>query len=528
MLFGTANTPPDRSGRVAANHPATNPPSGKTQLRGARGFQPAAERRPLSALGTLLVLLCFGCGSGERPEEPEAPAGEWEVIEWGHPDQAEALTSMAPKNTDARSTASPPTIVLMISDDQHYRDFGFGENPAAVTPRLDRMAREGALFPVAHVGMSRCRPSLACLLAGTYPHQNGVYYNFAEPDLNPTLDTLPRQLGRSGYACWAGGKYWEGDPRRLGFSHHRGGHPTPFVREGQASVVEFLDATRGQPVFLWWAPRMPHIPHDPPDRLVQQIDAEKIEQPPYVPDEHWPEWRKRKRLVLAMGAWLDEGVGELFDILEDFGRLDNTLVVFLVDNGYEPRARAKGTVYERGFRTPVILWEPRRIEGGATLDHLISSLDVLPTILEWAGAKIPPHFEGRSLWPLLENPQAEWRGRLFGADYPRAASSKHHPDAARDVQALYVRTRRWKYVAFVHDVPKDTDAGRDYHQPWSWNEEIRAGDEMLFDLENDPDELNDLADDPAYADAVRTYRGQVFAWWTETGGGPLSIGPKDF
>lgn len=482
------------------------------------------ERWARGLLAFLGVQLLLACGTPDEPASVQPVDSEqtWRVVEWGNPERVKKAWEESEP-----AEGPPPTIVLMIADDQHYQDFGFGDNPAAYTPRLDRMAREGALFPVTHVGMSRCRPSLACLLAGTYPHQNGVYYNFSARQLDPTLDTLPRQLAGAGFACWAGGKYWEGNPRRLGFSH-AGQSSRDLARENQNSVIAFLERTQGQPVFLWWAPMLPHVPHNPPARLLDLIDPQELERPDYIPEERETEWREEKRIILAMGAWLDEGVAQLMDILEEHNRLENTLIVFLVDNGYEEHVRAKGTAYERGFRTPVILWEPRRVEPGLSFDSLVSTLDLLPTILEWAGAETPPHFVGRSLWPLIENPQTPWRDRLFGADYPRRASSKHHPAAHDDVQALYVRTHDWKYIAFVRDVVKGSDAGRDYYSGWFDEDEIRAGDELLFDLSRDPEEIHNLANEPAHADRVRDFRGEVFEWWRETGGGPLPIAPGDF
>ncbi len=478
----------------------------------------------------LAALVIGSCGKEEtaRPTVDSQETRTWEVTEWGAQNSEGVSSSPNPGNPISRREDAPRTIILMIADDQHYRDFGFGGNPAAVTPRIDELAREGALFPVAHVGMSRCRPSLACLLTGIYPHQNGVYYNFAKEKLDPSFDTLPRQLRTAGYACWAGGKYWEGDPRRMGFSH-KGAGSHELVRQGQLDVAKFLEASVGDDVFLWWAPMLPHVPHDPDERLLGLIDEEKIEQPAYVSDEDWPEWRARKRIVLAMGAWLDEGVGEVLKILEENNRLENTLIVFLVDNGYEINAPAKGTAYERGFRTPVILWDPRRIAAGATLKPLISSLDLLPTILDWAGAETPSHFQGHSLWPLLEDPDHTlWRDRLFGAAYPRRASSPDHPIPEADVQALYVRTERWKYILYLRNIPFDEEEGHAYNATGGLTEDLRAGDEYLFDLDADREELTNLALNPIYESQLQEYRGQVFQWWNETGGGPLPLGPEDF
>lgn len=426
----------------------------------------------------------------------------------------------------SKAEPGPPTIVLIISDDQDYGELGFNGNAAAHTPMLDRLAREGAVFPVAHVGMSRCRPSLACLLAGTYPHQNGIYYNAGGPGLDRALDTMPRQLRRAGYLCWVGGKYWEGDPRRTGFSH---GGPTAntLVRKNQEAVEEFLTKAEGSPAFLWWAPMLPHQPLDPPARLVERIDPDKLVRPPYIPEEADTTWRALQRTRLAMGAWLDEGVGELFDILEKHNRLDNTLVVFLIDNGVTLGLPAKGTPYEHGFQTPVVLWQPGRIAAGTRLTELVSSLDVVPTILDWAGADVPEGFVGKSLWPVLEGKDAPWRDRLFGAAYPKAASNPDQPSPQADVYALYVRTAKWKYILYLQDIDAGNAGDLGFYAYGAELSPKRAGQEELFDLEADPHELHDLSGLAEHEEKKAEFRREVFEWWTSTGGGKPPLGIED-
>lgn len=422
----------------------------------------------------------------------------------------------------------PPTIVLIISDDHLYRDYGFAGNAAAHTPTIDRLAEEGALFPVAHVGLARCRPSLACLLAGTYPHQNRIYYNTKDkPNLDPRLETLPRQLRDQGYLGWVGGKYWEGDPTLVGFTHGRRDDER-LVRRDQRSVESFLDEAAGQPAFLWWAPMLPHYPHDPSDELLGLIDEALMRRPPYVRERRLDAWRLKQKKYLAMGAQLDRGIADLLELLERAGRLDNTLIAYVADNGWDSSAPAKGTVYERGVRTPVILWDPSRIEPMSRPEGLISALDVVPTILEWAGAEIPDSFQGQSLWPLLSGEDTAWRSELFGVGYPFSPTNPANPDVNEDLQALYVRSARWKYVLFVRDLPPGSEWAEAYERNAPRPSSIRAGDEWLFDLEVDPEELENLTDDPLYADQVRRFRTQVFEWWQSTGGGPLPIGPEDF
>ncbi|MEC9352375.1 MAG: sulfatase-like hydrolase/transferase, partial [Planctomycetota bacterium] len=108
-----------------------------------------------------------------------------------------------------------PNIVFIISDDHDNEHLGFMGSEMAQTPNLDRLARTGTVFPVSHLPMSRCHPTLASFLSGRWPHQSGIYYNYGARKLSPE-NSLPAQLKKAGYASYVEGKYWEGDPREMG------------------------------------------------------------------------------------------------------------------------------------------------------------------------------------------------------------------------------------------------------------------------------------------------------------------------
>lgn len=421
---------------------------------------------------------------------------------------------------DARGNDSRPNIILMISDDHDYEHFGFMGHPIAHTPTIDRLAREGTVFTTAHLPMSRCRPTLASLLSARYPHQNGVYYNFAGRPLEKT-NALPLLLKEAGYRTYCEGKYWEGAPQRLGFTHGKGQSSRTFVRRDQDELFEFLENVGEQPFFVWWAPMLPHTPHNPPQRHLRKFDAVTFPVPDYIAPEQRQEFLQKEHLSYAMEAWMDEGVAQLLDKLKEL-RLDaNTLMVFVIDNGWCNGLVSKGSPREKGVRTPVIFHWPARVTGGKTTDALISTVDVPPTILDYAGVAIPETYAGRSLRPMIEGRADQGREALFEATYAAfATDGGARPE--RDIYALSMRDRRWKYTLYLQDVRKDRNG--DYLRIQSILTDYparSAGDQDLYDLDSDPYERNDLAEDLAQQERLVQMRTAALRWWRETGGGEL-------
>lgn len=425
--------------------------------------------------------------------------------------------------------ADRPNVVLIISDDHDYEHLGFMGNTYVHTPTLDRLAERGTVFTTAHLPMSRCHPTLASLLSGRWPHQTGIYYNYGSRPLAPE-GSLPNLLKEAGYATYIGGKYWEGLPRAMGFTHGESGAAGAFVRSGQEDLFSFVDEAAGkQPMFVWWAPMIPHTPHDPPQRYLDLYDAGTLPIPGYVrPDAleaglGTDGFRHKELASYAMEAWLDDGLSQLIGKLKSVGQHDNTLYVFLIDNGWANGLVSKGSPFEKGVRTPIVLSRPGAVPEGQRFDDLVSTLDLFPTILDYAGVEIPDGAVGRSLRPRVEGRAHEPRDVLHGAIYP-AFVTKGDERPERDVYALYARTERWKYILFVQDIVAERN--RDYFRIQSILTDYpvrRAGDQDLYDLESDPYEQADLASDPAQASRLAELRGRVLSWWAETGGQPLPV-----
>ena len=283
-------------------------------------------------------------------------------------------------------TQSPPNIVLILSDDQGYTDYGFMGHPEIETPHLDKLAKESALFRRGYVPTALCRPSLMTLITGLYSHQNKTTGN--DPANTPAnkahadeagkdarellishidrTGALPQWLAKKGYVSHQSGKWWEGSPQRAGFTEgmtkgfpNRGGRHgdagLKIGREGIKPVTEFIDRSVAdkKPFFVWYAPFMPHTPHTPPARLFEKYKAKGV--------------HERIAKYYAMCEWFDETCGALMNHIDDAGIKENTLVLYVCDNGwvqtekgsYAPRS--KRSPNELGTRTPLMFRWPGTI-----------------------------------------------------------------------------------------------------------------------------------------------------------------------
>jgi uncharacterized sulfatase len=415
-----------------------------------------------------------------------------------------------------------PNLVLVVADDMDYEHLGFLGNPRVRTPTLDELAATGVVFPVAHVPMSRCRPSLAALLSGRWPCQNGILDNNAPRTLSGR-DSLPNQLKAAGYATFQGGKFWEGSPATMGFLAPETIDSVfeRFVRESQDELFHFIDAHHAErPLFLWWAPMLPHGPFDPPERHRAPFATCEIPVPPWIAEDERAAFLEAERTAYAMGAWFDEGLAALRAKLAACGELEDTLFVFLIDNGYANGFPSKGTVFEKGLRTPIVVSWPQGIAGGKRRAELASSLDLYRTLLDYAGVPAPASAAGTSLRPALEGRELPERETLFGAvfDY-REHGRAQTPEES--VYALYARTSRWKAVHYLRNVaPEEMLLYHDF-VPFP---AAQRGQRALYDLEADPYEQHDLSGEPEHAARLAELLDGAALWWRATGGGELDLG----
>lgn len=334
---------------------------------------------------------------------------------------------------DVGGRAERPNIVLIIADDQGWTDFGFMGHEVVETPRMDALARESLIFPRGYVPTALCSPSLATLLTGLYPHQHGITGNDpvgqhealageALPGREAFIENFarlpqpPRLLGEVGYLSLQTGKYWMGHYKEVGFTEgltssgrHGSKESLAIGREGNQPVYDFVERAveQGKPFFVWYAPFLPHTPHTPPERLRLKCLAKGVEE--------------KEARYYAMIEWLDENVGELLDYLRVSGLERDTVVAFVVDNGW-PNDK-KGSPYELGVRTPIMLRWPGCIE--AKVDgRLAQSIDLFPTLLDLAGVEIPRGLPGIH---LLDERALSARGTLFFEEYAHDMADFRRP-----------------------------------------------------------------------------------------------------
>jgi uncharacterized sulfatase len=392
----------------------------------------------------------------------------------------------------------PPDVVMIVADDQAWTDFGFMGHKVVKTPNLDRLAAESALFPNAYVPTSLCRASLATLLTGLYSHQHKICCNdppdgVDRAEMHPFIKNapaVPRLLGKAGYASLQTGKFWEGHYANAGFTEgmttkgRHGEEGLVIGRETMQPIFDFIGKTPDKPFFIWYAPMLPHEPHNPPERLLAKYTTgnRNIKLAKYY----------------AMCEWFDETCGELLDYLDSHQLGDNTLVVFVVDNGWiqetgEVRTtrgnfapKSKLSPYDGGLRTPVLLRWPGHTKAGRYED-LVSTIDLAPSILTACGVEPPKQMPGLSLLQTAAGKGPLARDAVFGEIYLHTAVDLETP--ALNLTHRWVRAGDWKLILF---------------------EDPKAPPE-LYDVKDDPFEEKNLAKQSP--DRVRSLSARIDAWW---------------
>jgi N-sulfoglucosamine sulfohydrolase len=417
------------------------------------------------------------------------------------------------------SLSAAPNFLLFIADDLAWDDLGAYGHPTLRTPNIDRLAVEGMRFDRAYVTTSSCSPSRASLITGRYPHATDAEQLHWR--LPPDQTTFVERLRRSGYWTAAAGKWHLGDAVKDRFDVVREADPAGFIKGAGSSssgcedwVRTLKERPKDKPFFLWLAAIDPHRDYAP-----GSFKAEDVVVPPYLPD--LPEVRKDFADYYGEIERLDRFVGETLAELERQGASENTVVIFLSDNG-RPFPRCKTTLYDSGIRTPLIVRWPARIAAGSVCGSLVSTVDVAPTLLSLAAVEAPPTLQGRSFAPLLENPGTSIREHVF------AEKNWHdYEDRSRAVRTLKYKYIRNDYPDLAGTPPADgvrsptfqamrrlRDAGR--LEPEQRQCFGKRPEEELYDLEGDPHELQNLAADSRYARILDRLQDALEAWEAST------------
>ncbi len=447
-----------------------------------------------------------------------------------------ALSSCSSEQTESQQTATTkkPNIVLIVGDDQGYPYFGFMGADYVKTPNMDVLAASGTVFTNAYVPANHCRPSLQSLMTGTLPVDYAAQVSrkleaskeTSEYKLLPAekqaehqrefgfhamqhFNTLPRMLNEAGYVSFQGGKWWEYNYQNGGFSEgmttgwksdqrdsnwfkeFMGGDGLALARATMQPVYDFVDKHSEQPFFIWYAPELPHYPFDAPDRYYDLYrDADMSE--------------SAKRYY-ANCTWFDDGVGELVAYLKKKGEFDNTLFVYVNDNGWEQNPhqefrhdslrwhnggdKGKLSMVDQSFRTPVIFSLAGQIKPARNTVALIHSIDILPTILDYAGLDIPSSVDGQSFRPVIDEQKSMFRTTIVGHVHKLRSEEDM---MGRDVKGFWLREKQWFFK-------------------WNLTDNIKA----LYDVESDPGTDHDLAaGNPAL---VEEFVGKIETWRSEKG-----------
>jgi N-sulfoglucosamine sulfohydrolase len=421
-------------------------------------------------------------------------------------------------------------VVLLIADDMG-RTLGCYGDRAAKTPNLDALARRGVRFSHAFAAVSSCSPSRSTLYTGLHTHTNGMY-GLAHAEHNfhsrPGVKSLPGLLRPAGYRTGIIGKIHV-QPRSVydfDVEMTKGVNPRNGVVMAKAArkfiadageapfclVMGYTDPHRALKGFANEAkyPGIPATKYDPKD----------LPLPYHLPDT--PEARADLADYYESSSRLDANVGLLLEVLKETSRERDTLVIFLSDNGI-PFPGAKTTLYDAGIHLPLIVHKPAQKKQDIVNSAMVSWVDVLPTILDWAGVKPPANLAGRSFLGILEEEKTKGWDRVF-ASHTFHEVTMYYPMRA-------VRTRGYKYIRnLAHKLDYPTAA--DIYNSGTWQDVLKRGDGMLgkravrgyvhrpleelYDLEKDPHELSNVADVGAYEKTLAEMRQVLRAWQEKT------------
>jgi N-sulfoglucosamine sulfohydrolase len=439
--------------------------------------------------------------------------------------------------------AKRPNILLIVTDDQGAQMGALG-TPGLSTPNMDRLAKEGTLFRDVFNAYPSCSPSRASILTGTYPHTHRIRINVPEyfgkapaawsaniakakpwgglqvPD---GLPTLPETLNRAGYHTGISHKFHILPHAKFPFASWIGGGPD--------SVKKFIAESGEKPFFLMHNIGAPHRPFRNAiraDALMTPVDPAAVTLPPFLPDV--PAARQDWADYLSATQAADAAVGEALRVLRDSGRYDDTLILFTGDNG-PAFTRGKASTYPLGVREPLIVAGPG-IPRGATTNQLASLVDLMPTILDYAGVARPATMAGISLRPILERrPGAKGHALLVSEYGARPGPGSYRERGAFDGRYHYIRRANTGSAREINadnfdPVPWEnraygaTLAARDrFPLAFALMTEWQSGErsESLFDLKSDPWAIRDVIADPAFADARNRMRAALDRWQAETG-----------
>jgi N-acetylglucosamine-6-sulfatase len=474
--------------------------------------------------------------------------GAFGLYSWSTAAAAAPATAHIPQDLrlPRRPGAKPKNILFILTDDHRYDAMGFMKaQDFGDTPTLDRLAREGVHFRNAFVTTALCSPSRASILTGLYAHQHKVVDN--NHPIPPGLVFYPQYLQQAGYDTAFIGKWHmgnEGDAPQPGFDHWvsfkgqgtylpsedglnvngrqvpQKGYITDELTEYALDWIGMRDRTK--PWMMHLAHKAVHAEFIPAERHKGRYDKEAFRYPESmkagVPGRPmWVENQRNswhgvdfayhgtldiadyyKRYMETLLA-VDEGIARIMDLLEQRGELDDTLIVYMGDNGFmfgEHGLIDKRTAYEESMRVPLLARCPSLFKAGTTVDAVVANIDIAPTMLAVAGLEPPAHMTGANMLPLVQDSRTPWRKELVYEYY----WERNFPQTPT-VHAL--REDRYKYIRF--------------HGLWDLDE--------LYDLVADPHETDNLLAKPGHEALAAKLSDKLFGILEQTAGMQIPISP---
>lgn len=428
-----------------------------------------------------------------------------------------------------------PNFLIIIADDCTYTDLAVYGGRNVRTPHIDRLAQEGMVFTQAYLSVAMCLPCRTELYTGLYPVRSGACWNHSAA--RPGTLSIAHHLRALGYRVGLAGKKHVFPAASFPFEDVPGvtgncvAEVTHFDPTG---IREFMARGDDEPFCLIVGLVEPHSPWTMGD--YSHFDQAKLELPPYMADT--PATRRDYAKYLAEIEVLDERVGEILTALDQSGRADNTLVIFTSEQGAQFPG-CKWTNWNTGVHTGFILRWPDRVEPGRRTDAMIQYADVAPTLVEAAGGDPDMYgFDGTSFLPVLLGERDKHRDFAYfmhnnipeGPPYPIRAvtDGTYHYIRNLTPDALYIEKHmmgesRWHeyWLSWLFD---STFNERTRSLVFRY---MRRPPEQLYRLDEDPFEMNDLADDPEHADAKARLSAELDRWMAEQGDPGAAIDSKE-
>ncbi|MFN8134146.1 MAG: sulfatase [Bacteroidales bacterium] len=346
-----------------------------------------------------------------------------------------AMAVICTLSTCVKKEPVRPNILFLLADDWSYPYSGVYGDSIVRTPNIEKLAKQGIVFPNAYCSAPSCTPSRASILTGRYPHNLAEGVNLCGR-LDVKIPTYVQLLRENGYAVAFDRKGWApGDFTKMGYTENPCGEKIEFSK--------FLAGLPSEkPFFFWFGTNDPHRPFDKDAGKKAGVDISKVTVPGFLPDV--PEVRTDLADYFSEIMHFDQETGDLLEILKKSGRLENTIIVVASDNGM-PFPHAKANLYDYGTRVPLIISGYPKYDQNNLNTSFVNLLDLMPTFLDLAGIKNRPFLDGKSLLPVLKGETTRVRDEVF-LERERHCLCRAEMDYGAGYPMRAIRTSRFLYI----------------------------------------------------------------------------------